>query len=55
MGGDLVAASGPGEGAEFTLSLRRAVTADGEETDRRHRTQRRTGAERRSGEDRRTF
>ncbi|MBV9881143.1 MAG: PAS domain-containing protein [Gemmatirosa sp.] len=53
MGGDLTAESTLGAGSTFTLRLRRATTAGGEETDRRHRDTRRRGVERRSGDDRR--
>jgi hypothetical protein len=52
MGGELRVRSTVGAGSAFTLTLRRAVDADGTATDRRLRDERRAD-ERRSGEDRR--
>jgi PAS domain S-box-containing protein len=53
MGGDLAVESTAGQGARFTVSLRRVVTADGVRTDRRAREDRRSDRERRSGDERR--
>jgi signal transduction histidine kinase len=52
MGGDLRVRSREGEGAAFTVALRRVVDAAGQATDRRTRDERRE-EERRSGADRR--
>ena len=48
MGGDLRARSVAGEGASFTVTLRRAVTPTGEATDRRTEQERRVEEERRT-------
>jgi signal transduction histidine kinase len=48
MGGDLRARSVAGEGASFTVTLRRAVTPLGEPTDRRTEQERRVEEERRT-------
>jgi signal transduction histidine kinase len=53
MGGDLRVRSREGEGARFTVTLRRAVDAAGRPTDRRVGDERRDGDERRAGEGRR--
>ena len=53
MGGDLRVRSVEGEGAAFTVVLRRAATPDGAPRDRRTRDERRRTAERRAGADRR--
>ncbi len=52
MGGDLRARSESSQGATFTVTLRRVITAEGEATDRRTIDERRA-EERRSEEDRR--
>ncbi len=52
MGGELRARSRPGEGATFTVTLRRVTTADGRPTDRRAVDERRE-EERRADDDRR--
>jgi signal transduction histidine kinase len=52
MGGELRARSALGQGSAFTLTLRRAIDADGTVTDRRTLDERRAD-ERRSGDDRR--
>jgi signal transduction histidine kinase len=53
MGGDLRVRSAEGEGSVFTVTLRRAVTADGLATDRRRADDRRLIDERRKADDRR--
>jgi signal transduction histidine kinase len=53
MGGDLRVRSREGEGAAFTVVLRRATVGGGAALDRRTGEERRRDAERRSGEDRR--
>jgi hypothetical protein len=53
MGGDLRVRSREGEGAAFTVVLRRAAAPDGPARDRRTHEERRAERERRSGEDRR--
>ena len=53
MGGDLRVRSVEGEGATFTVVLRRAVSADGAPLDRRSHEERRADEARRDGEDRR--
>ena len=53
MGGDLRVRSVPGEGATFTVTLRRVIDAVGRATDRRTGEDRREDEERRSGEERR--
>jgi signal transduction histidine kinase len=53
MGGDLRVRSAPGEGAAFTVTLRRAADGEARGTDRRSGEERRVDDERRSGDDRR--
>ena len=53
MGGDLRVRSREGEGAAFTVVLRRAAPPDGPPRDRRTRQERRRATERRAGGDRR--
>ena len=53
MGGDLRVRSAEGEGATFTVALRRVAAADGTVVDRRSHEERRSALERRDGTDRR--